>query len=94
MRADFIYTDTWIDMEFFSDPKFAKEKEERIQQMKPYQINSELLKNSNAKIMHDMPIHRGFEISSDILQDEKSIIYRQAENRLYSAKSILLKLMQ
>ncbi len=91
--ADFVYTDTWIDMEFFTDPKFAGEKEKRLKQMMTYQINKELLKNSNAYIMHDMPIHRGYEISADAIENPKSVIYEQAENRLYSAKAILLKLL-
>ena len=92
--ADFVYTDTWIDMEFFTDPKFAAEKEKRLKQMMPYQINAELLKSSNAYIMHDMPIHRGYEISAEAIESAKSVIYEQAENRLYSAKAILLKLMK
>ena len=91
--ADFVYTDTWIDMEFFTDPKFATEKEKRIKLMMPYQINAELLKGSNAYIMHDMPIHRGYEISAEAIENPKSVIYEQAENRLYSAKAIMLKLM-
>jgi len=92
-NTDFIYTDTWIDMEFFLDPKFAAENEKRIKLMKPYQINKELLKESGAYVMHDMPIHRGYEISSDVIESPKSIIYEQSENRLYSAKAILLKLL-
>jgi ornithine carbamoyltransferase len=90
--ADFVYTDTWIDMEFFTDPKFAEEKERRLKQMMPYQINAELLKESNAYVMHDMPIHRGYEISPEAIENPKAVIYEQAENRLYSAKAILLKL--
>ena len=92
-EADFVYTDAWIDMEFFADPKFAAEKEKRLKHMMPYQINKELLKNSKAYIMHDMPIHRGYEISADTIENPKSLIYEQAENRLYSAKAILLKLL-
>jgi ornithine carbamoyltransferase len=91
--ADIVYTDTWVDMEFFLDPKFKKEKEERMRLMKPYQINSQLLKDSNALIMHDMPIHRGYEISDEVVESPNSIIYDQSENRLYSAKGILLKLL-
>ena len=60
--------------------------------MIPYQINEELLKGSSAQVMHDMPIHRGFEISGDMVEDARSVIYSQSENRLYSAKAILLKL--
>jgi ornithine carbamoyltransferase len=91
--ANFVYTDTWIDMEFFTDPKFAAEKEKRLKQMMPYQINGVLLKGSKAYVMHDMPIHRGYEISADIIEGKRSVIYEQAENRLYSAKAILLKLL-
>jgi ornithine carbamoyltransferase len=91
--ADFVYTDTWIDMEFFTDPKFAEEKEKRLKLMMPYQINNAMLKGSDAYIMHDMPIHRGYEISVDAIENPKSVIYEQAENRLYSAKAILLKLI-
>ena len=92
--ADFVYTDTWIDMEFFTDPKFADEKKKRIKLMMPYQINAELLQGSDAYIMHDMPIHRGYEISAEAIESPKSVIYQQAENRLYAAKSIMLKLMK
>jgi ornithine carbamoyltransferase len=91
--ADFVYTDTWIDMEFFTAPKFAEEKDKRLKLMMPYQINKELLKGSSAYIMHDMPIHRGYEISEDIVEDSRSLIYEQSKNRLYSAKAILLKLL-
>ena len=90
--SDFVYTDTWIDMEFFTDPKFAEEKEKRLKKMMPYQINAHLLKGSDAWVMHDMPIHRGYEISPEVIENSKSAIFEQAENRLYSAKAILLKL--
>jgi len=91
--ADFVYTDTWIDMEFFSESKFAKEKEKRIKLMIPYQINAELLKGCYPYIMHDMPIHHGYEISAEAISSPKSLIFEQAKNRLYSAKAIFLKLM-
>ena len=91
--ADFVYTDTWIDMEFFTDPKFAAEKEKRIKLMMPFQINAKLLQGNNAYIMHDMPIHRGFEITAEAIDSPKAVIYEQAENRLYAAKAIYLKLM-
>jgi ornithine carbamoyltransferase len=92
--ADFVYTDTWIDMEFFTDPKFAAEKETRLKQMMPYQINAELLKGSEAYVMHDMPIHRGYEISLKAIENPKSVIYEQAENRLYAAKAILIEISE
>jgi ornithine carbamoyltransferase len=92
--ADFVYTDTWVDMEFFTDPKFQAEKEKRIKLMMPYQINNQLLAGSDVYIMHDMPIHRGYEITAEAIENPKSVIYEQAENRLYSAKAIYLKLMK
>ena len=91
--ADAVYTDTWVDMELFLDPKFKEQKEKRLRLMMPYQINSKLMKDSNALIMHDMPIHRGYEISGEIIEAPNSIIYDQAENRLHSEKVILLKLL-
>ncbi len=91
--CDVVYTDTWVDMEFFLDPKFRDEKERRIKLMKPYQVNRELLKGSDALIMHDMPIHRGYEISDDVIEGSSSIIFDQSENRLHSAKGILLEIL-
>jgi len=92
--CDVIYTDTWVDMEFFLDPKFAKEKEKRVNLMLPYQINKKLLANNgDALIMHDMPIHRGYEISDEVITLPNSVIYTQSENRLHSAKAILNKLL-
>lgn len=91
--ADVVYTDTWVDMELFLDPKFEEEKQERIKRMMPYQINKALMAGGSALIMHDMPIHRGYEISSEMVEAPNSIIYDQAENRLHSEKAILLELL-
>lgn len=91
--ADFVYTDTWVDMEFFLDSKFSDAKEKRTRLMMPYQVNKEMLGRSEAYIMHDMPIHRGYEISADLINSPRSVIYQQAENRLHTAKAILLKLL-
>ncbi len=92
--CDVVYTDTWVDMEYFLDPKFKKEKKRRMKLMLPYQINRELLEDSDALIMHDMPIHRGSEIAEEIIESPNSIIYAQSENRLHSAKAILTKLLK
>ncbi|MGD9131832.1 MAG: ornithine carbamoyltransferase [Candidatus Bathyarchaeota archaeon] len=91
--SDVVYTDTWVDMEFFLNPQFRKEKEKRVKTMLPYQVNRKLLGDSDALIMHDMPIHRGYEIADDMVESPNSVIYSQSENRLYSAKAILLKLL-
>ncbi len=92
-KADVVYTDAWVDMEFFLDPKFTDEKKRRIDKMLPYQLNEELLKNSHALIMHDMPIHTGYEISRGAIESPNSIIFDQAENRLHAEKAVLLTLL-
>jgi len=92
-NCDYIYTDTWIDMEYFNDPEYAAEKAMRIDKMMPYQLNAELLKNSSAKIMHDMPIHPGYEIARELVKDPRSIIFQQAENRLDAQKAAMIRLL-
>lgn len=92
-EADYVYTDTWLDMEYFNDPAYEQEKRKRCDLMLPYQINAELMKNSSAKIMHDMPIHPGYEITEDMVECDQSIIYDQAENRLDAQKAIMLHLL-
>ena len=92
--AEYVYTDTWLDMEFFNDPSFAQEKQRRVDLMLPYQLNAELLADSRAKVMHDMPIHAGYEISDEMVESDRSIIYDQAENRLDAQKAILVTLLQ
>lgn len=89
-EADYVYTDTWLDMEYFNDPGYASERDKRCGIMMPYQVNRELLEGCHAKIMHDMPIHPDYEIAEDMIEDESSIIYDQAENRLDAQKAIML----
>ncbi len=91
-RSDVVYTDTWIDMEYFTDPSFAAEKERRIKLFQPYQLNAASLGESDVRIMHCLPAHRGYEIDGALLGDPRSIIFDQAENRLHSQKSVILKL--
>ena len=93
-NADYVYTDTWLDMEYFNDPDYEPVKKQRIERMLPYQINRALMQGSKAKIMHDMPIHPGYEIAEDMVECEQSIIYDQAENRLDAQKAIMLHLLQ
>ena len=87
--ADFVYTDTWIDMQYFNNPDFKNEKDARVKQMAPYQINRALVKGVDCKIMHDMPIHDGYEITPEMVRDPRSIIFEQAENRLHAQKGLL-----
>jgi ornithine carbamoyltransferase len=92
-EADFIYTDTWVDMENFGDPSYATEKDRRVKIMSPYQLNRENLGDADPWVMHDMPIHPGFEISEDLVESPRSVIYQQAENRMHAQKALLLHLL-
>jgi len=91
-KSDVVYTDTWIDMEYFTDPKFSKEKDRRIKLFRPYQLNVELLQGLDIKILHCLPAHHGYEITGELLHDPRSLIFTQAENRLHSQKAVLLEL--
>jgi len=87
--ASFVYTDTWVDMQYFNNPDFKEEKEAKVKAMMPYQINREMLGDSACKIMHDMPIHDGYEITAEMVKDPRSIIFFQAENRMHAQKGLL-----
>ncbi|NHW35465.1 ornithine carbamoyltransferase [Paenibacillus aceris] len=93
-RTDFIYTDTWVDMEYFQNVEYNEEKNRRIQVMMPFQINKKNLDGYGPYIMHDMPIHPDYEIEEDLIESENSIIYQQAENRMHVQKSLLLHLLE
>ncbi len=98
MGADYVHTDTWIDMEFFKDgkvlPEFQEEYDKRIAMFKPLQINAKLLElNPATKIMHCMPCHIDYEISRDAVDHPNAVIFDQAENRMHAQKAIILKLL-
>ena len=88
-KADFVYTDTWIDMQYFNNPANQEENADRLKKMMPYQVNKSLVGNRPLNIMHDMPIHDDFEIARDLVRDERSIIFQQAANRLHAQKGLL-----
>jgi len=92
-RSDIVYTDTWVDMEFFTNPEFKGLKEERVNMMKPFAITAELLADSTAVVMHDMPIHPGYEIERDVVETHMETILNQAENRRHVAKGIFTQLL-
>jgi len=97
--SDYVHTDTFIDMEFFKDgkviPEFRAEYERRKSVMAPFQLNAALIDKyaPNAKIMHDMPCHVGYEISRDAIDHKNAIIFDQAENRKHIQKAIILWLL-
>ena len=91
--ADFVYTDTWIDMEFFLEPSYQEEKERRIKAFEPYQINEALLESTDAYVMHCLPAHKGYEVSAGEMDTPQCIAVDQAENRMHAQKAVLLRLM-
>ena len=88
--ADAVYTDAWASMGQES------EAEERKRIFKPYQVNARLMGESKpaAFFMHCLPAHRGEEVSDDVIDSSRSIVFEQAENRLHVQKAIMLQLMK
>ncbi|MGH7731819.1 MAG: ornithine carbamoyltransferase [Candidatus Eiseniibacteriota bacterium] len=87
--AHFVYTDVWTSM--------GQEAEHplRLQLFQPYQLNAELLRHApEAWVMHCLPAHRGEEITDEVLDGERSIVFDQAENRLHAQKAILERLLR
>ena len=84
-NADILYTDVWISM------GQEVEAEKRMRAFREYQINSDLLKvaKEDVTVMHCLPAHRGMEITEDVLEGNRSIVWKQAENKLHGAKAIL-----
>ena len=91
---DILYTDTWVDMEFFNNPAYAKQKEETLAKMMPYQINDAFLEGSKAVVMHDMPMHVGYEISESVEMKKLELILDQAENRRHAEKAVMYTLIK
>ena len=91
--ADFLYTDTWIDMEFFLDPAYEEEKSRRIEAFIPFQINEDLLAKTEAMVMHCLPAHKGYEVSEGVMASPRCVAVDQAENRMHIQKAILVRLL-
>ncbi len=103
--ADFLYTDVWVSM---GEPEEVWE--QRINLLKPYQVNSEVIRltgNPSVKFLHCLPafhnretkvgedIYRKFgldaqEVSEDVFESDKSIVFDQAENRMHSIKAVMV----
>ncbi|MDY6820886.1 MAG: ornithine carbamoyltransferase [Deferribacterota bacterium] len=88
--ADIVYTDVWISM---GD---EDKREKRMLDFKRFTVNKELMEKTgkNSYFMHCLPAHIGLEVERDVLYSDRSLIYRQSENRLHIQKALVLKLLQ
>eukprot|EP00032_Breviata_anathema_P000195 JZ548443.1.p1 GENE.JZ548443.1~~JZ548443.1.p1 ORF type:complete len:211 (+),score=105.48 JZ548443.1:35-634(+) len=90
--ADYVHTDTWMNMEFFENGKVKESKREqydaRNKKFAPFQVNAEIINKycPKARIMHCMPCHIGYEITKDAVYHPNSVIFDQAENRMHMQK--------
>jgi ornithine carbamoyltransferase len=86
--AAVVYTDAWTSM------GQEAEAEERRDAFAKYQVNTDLLAMApDALVMHCLPAHRGEEITSDVMDGPRSIIFDQSENRLHAQKALLVELL-
>lgn len=87
--ADVLYTDVWASMGQESESQARAEIFDR------YQLNADVVAQADAEVvvMHCLPAHRGQEITADVLDGPRSIVWDQAENRLHSQKALLAWLL-
>ena len=87
--ADVVYTDVWASM--------GQEQEagERARIFAPFQVNANLMLHADeaAVFMHCLPAHRGEEVTAEVIDSPRSVVFDQAENRLHVQKAILLLLL-
>ena len=83
--ADVVYTDVWASM------GQEREADERRLFFVPYQVNEALLSHAapDAIVLHCLPAHRGEEITDEVMESERALVWDQAENRLHTQKALL-----
>ena len=84
-QSDLVATDVWASM------GQEEERELRIRDFKPYQVNAELMQMAkpDALFMHCLPAHRGEEVSAEVIDGKQSVAWDEAENRLHAQKALL-----
>lgn len=87
--ADAVYTDVWASM------GQEHEAARRRPVFQPYQINSDLMAYAapTALAMHCLPVHRGEEVTAEVIDGPQSVVFDQAENRLHVQKALILTLL-
>ncbi len=86
--ADVVYTDVWTSM------GQEAETEQRNEMLMPFQVTREVFESAapDAIFMHCLPAHRGEEVTSDVIEHQRSRVFDQAENRMHSFRGLLLYL--
>ncbi|GAA5060536.1 ornithine carbamoyltransferase [Thermocatellispora tengchongensis] len=87
--AHVVATDTWVSMG-------QEGGDDRVRALMPYQVNAELLALAapDAIVLHCLPAYRGMEITADVLDGPRSVVWDQAENRLHAQKALLAFLLE
>jgi ornithine carbamoyltransferase len=85
-KADIIVTDTWVSMGQEEDKAL------RLKQFEGYQVSSEMASkggaNENWKFMHCLP-RKPEEVTDEVFYSDRSLVFQEAENRLYSAVAVI-----
>jgi ornithine carbamoyltransferase len=82
--ADVIYTDVWVSMG-------GEDSDERRQAFEPYQVDEALMARANdAWFLHCLPARRGEEVTAPVIDGKRSAVWRQAENRMHTARGAML----
>jgi len=87
--ADAVYTDVWASM------GEEDEAEDKNKKLAAFQVNEDLMAvaNPSAIFLHCLPAHRGEEVTTEVIDGEKSVVFEQAENRLHVQKAVMALLM-
>lgn len=86
--ADIIYTDVWLSMG-------GEDSDERRAAFEPYQVDQALMALApNARFLHCLPAHRGEEVTAPVIDGPRSAVWKQAENRMHTARGAMLWLLE
>jgi len=86
--ADVVYTDVWVSMG-------GEDSNERRQAFEPYQVDEALMARANdAWFLHCLPARRGEEVTAPVIDGKRSAVWRQAENRMHTARGAMLWMLE
>ena len=86
--ADIVYTDVWVSMG-------GDDSEERRSAFEPYQVDEALMERApNARFLHCLPARRGEEVTAPVIDGSRSAVWRQAENRMHTARGAMLWMLE